>query len=182
MTEMERRGDHAGKPPQIVTVEEQLARMRVGTKETYEIRLRDFVIPVRVLSVDEVNAIRREAIRFATVNGGDETDRNLSRQKSTLALASTLNKGSAPILHEKILGAMTTDELGHLYDEYVRVLDAVNPSMDSMSAEQFRELVDALKKSTVTARDCSLLQLREICTAFVDLIQRLETQKSQQGS
>lgn len=170
-------------PPRIMTVEEQLAKMRAGKKEVHSIKLGEYTIPVRVLTVDEVNAIRRDAIRQASLMvNGDETDINLARQKETLKLATKITSGGAPILGDKALNAMTVDELSYLYDEYIRVMDSVNPNLNMMDPMQFRELVDALKKKAIFPRDCSLPQLREICSAFVDLILRLETPTSPQGS
>lgn len=159
-----------------------LAKMRSGVKEIYEIRLRDLVIPVRLLTVDEINLIRRDAaIKTASVQG-DTVDQNLERQKSALKLASTLKTGGVPLITDKLLSLMTVDEITFLYEEYVRVMDAVNPSIQTIDPEQFRALVDALKKNTITSKDLSLHQLRAICTSYVDLIQRLETQKSHQAS
>jgi len=167
---------HTHEAPQVTTAEDMLAKMRAGTKEVYEIRMREMIIPVRVLSIDEVNAIRREAIMETTKKQGDETDKNLLVQKLSLKLASTLVKNSAPILSDKLLSLLTMDEVNYLYEEYIRVMDAVNPSLQAIEPEQFKLLVDALKKSHLSSKDLSLLQLRAICTAFVDLIQRLESQ------
>lgn len=162
----------------IITAEDLLARMRAGTKEVHEIRMRDQIFPVRVLSIDEVTAIRREALGQSAKLRGDDTDKNVWVQKLTLKLASTLSKNGAPLLSEKLLGLLSLDELQHLYAEYVRVADAVNPSLEQISPERFRALVDALKKNLVSSRDCSLLELRAICSAFAELIQRLESQDS----
>lgn len=166
----------ATRAPQITTAEEMLARMRAGVKEVYDIRVRDLLIPVRVLSVDEMNAIRHEAKRKLMT--GDDVDQALAVQKSTLLLASTIGgKGSVPTLSEKFLGLMSTDEINFLYNEYVKVLDEVNPSLQTIPPEEFRALVDHVKKKALTSRDCSLHQLRAIFSAFQDLILKLETQK-----
>lgn len=159
------------------TVEEMLARMRAGTKEVYEIRMREQVFPVRVLSMDEVTAIRREGFADQAKRGGDETDRNVAIQKCTLKMASTIQKGGGPLISDKMLSLLSLDEVQFLYNEYVCVLERVNPTLETITPEVFQSLVDALKKSHASARDLSLLQLRAICTAYVDLIQRLESQK-----
>lgn len=172
---MHRSGDEA---PQIVTAEDQLERMRAGTKAIHEIRMRDMVIPVRVLSIEEIQAIRREAIQKTSNMGMDDTDKHIMIQKITLKMASTIVKGGGPTLGDKVLGLVSLDELQYLYDEYIRVMDAVNPTLQTIEPEAFRALVDALKKNSVSSKDCSLLQLRAICSAFVGLIQKLETQGS----
>ncbi len=159
-----------------MSAEEIVAKMRAGKKEVHEIKMGPLSIPVRVLSCDEVAAVRREAIKFATIMGGDDTDKNLAIQKSTLKLASTLTKGGAPMLSDKVLALLSLDEMSYLYEEFIKVMDTVNPALEHITPEIFRMIVDALKKNTASARDLSMLQLRAICTAYVDLIQRQEIQ------
>lgn len=171
-----------GDAPQIQTAEDLLLRMRAGTKEVHEIHMRDLTIPVRVLSIDEVNNIRRSSIVETQKKAGDDTDKNLTVQKLTLKLASTLVKNGAPLLSDKLLSLLSVDEVNYLYEEYIKVMDSVNPSIETIDPEVFRNLVDALKKNNVTWKDLSLRQLRGICTAFVDLIQRLENQASLKAS
>lgn len=166
----------------MITPESLLAKMRAGVKEVHEIKMRDLVVPVRVLSQDEVNAVRREAIAKATGMNGDDVDKNVWVQKLTLKLASDVTKKNVPILSDSLLGMLTTDELAYLYEEYITAMDSVNPSLETLSGERFREIVDALKKSQLGTRDLSLLQLRAICTAFVELIERQDALKSQKGN
>lgn len=168
-------------PPSILSVEDMLAKMRSGTKELHEIRMREMVFPVRVLSIDEVTAIRRDAISRTNASGGDDTECSVVVQKLTLKLASTVTHGGAPLMGDKLLSTLHLDELQYLYEEYIRVMDSVNPTLQSIPPEKFRELVDGLKKNTASSKDCSLLQLRAICSAFVDLIQRPEIQDLLQG-
>ncbi len=167
---------------EILTAEELLKKIRKGVKEVHEIKMRDFVIPIRMLSITEMNEIRRDAIKNVMVSKGDDVDKNLSVQRSTLQLASTLTKGGGPTLSGPLLSLMTVDEVNFLYNEYIRVCEIVNPSAENISEEHFRDLVDALKKNVITSAECSLPQLRAICTAYVDLIRRLEIQKSHKAN
>ena len=164
---------------EIVTAEDLLAKMRAGIRDVHEIRMRELVVPVRVLSLSEMNEIRKDALKAAIAAQGDEVDKNVITQKSTLKLASTIGKGSGPLLSDKLLSLLTVDEINYLYNEYIRVNEEVNPSVETIEPEQFRALVDALKKNIITSKDCSLPQLKAICTAFVDLILRMEHQTSQ---
>ncbi len=168
--------------PNILSAEDILAKMRAGTKEVYEIRMREQVFPVRVLSMDEVTAVRRDAIARTAKIGGDETDRNVFIQQTTLKLATTLTKNTGPLIGDKVLSLMSLDETRFLYDEYIRVMDAVNPTLEMIDPMEFRALVDALKKNSMSAKDCSLLQLRVICSAFVELILRVEKAEQPPGS
>lgn len=164
------------------SAEDILQKMRDGVKEVYEIHMRQMTIPVRVLSVDEVNAIRKDSIRNSALSQGDDTDKNVHIQKTTLKLASTITKGGGPILGDKLLGFLTVDEINYLYEEYIKVLDTVNPSLETIPPEEFRRLVDALKKNLVSSKELSIRQLRAICTAYADLIQRQENRSSQQDN
>jgi hypothetical protein len=168
--------------PQILTAEDIVAKLRQGVRETYEIELRGTIIPVRVLSIDEMNRIRQQAIKDTAIKGGDETDRNLNVQQSTLMLASTVPMGSAPMLSNKVLGLLSVDEVTYLFEQYIGVLGRVNPSIDMISAEEFRSIVDVLKKKSISVRDLSLRQLRGICSHFVDETPVLETVSSPQGN
>lgn len=160
----------------IISSEDILKKMRMGIKETYEISLRSFKVPVRVLSMDELVAVRREGIKHQALIGGDETDRNCYIEKTVLKLASTLTKNGAPLLMDGVLDKMTLEEISHLYGEYVKIMDDCSPELEQIPIEQFRALIDAVKKNSVTAKDCSLRQLRAIFYAYQDLIQKQETQ------
>ena len=162
----------------VYSAEDILQKMRDGVKEVYEIRMRQMTIPVRILAIDEVNAIRNESIRHSALSQGDETDKNVHIQKTTLKLASNITKGGGPILGDKLLGLLTVDELNYLYEEYIQILDTVNPSLETIPATEFRAMVDALKKNLVSSKELSIRQLRAICTAYVDLIQRQDNQTS----
>lgn len=167
---------------QMVSAEDILAKMRAGVKETYEIRMREQVFAVRILAMDEIAAIRREAIKHQLSLGGDDTDKNVYIQKATLTKATTLSKATPSMLSERLMGMLSLDEVKYLYEEYIRVMDAVNPAIEHMDPAEFRALVDALKKNILGSRDCSLLQLRAICSAFQELIQNPGTQNSHQVS
>lgn len=171
---------HSGGPAHtpVITAEELLAKARAGTQEIHTISLRDLTIPVRVLSIDEINAIRRQAAMNSAMRQGDETDRNLETQKTVLRMATTVKVGGVPMLPEKLMNLFSMDELKYLYEEYLAIMDTVNPSLEFMSPEQFRALVDALKKNTISSKELSFRQLRAISIAYVDLLQRLDAQDS----
>lgn len=157
--------------PNIISAEDLLAKMREGTKAIHEVRMRSLAVQVRVLSIDEMNLVRRDAYAAALAIKGDDVDKNLIMQKSILKLATTVDpSGGVPMLSDKVLGLMSTDEVAYLYDEYIRVLDSVNPALESISPGAFQELVDSLKKNLISVNDCSIRQLKAISSSYVDLI------------
>lgn len=169
-------------PSKVLSAEDLLAKMREGTKAQHDVQMRGITIPLRVLSNDEHNNVRREAIRLTVAAGGDETDRNLRTQHMVLKLASTSAPNGAPLLGDRLLSLLSVDEVNYIYEEYIRVMDSVNPSLETIDPEVFRALVEALKKNTLSSKDLSLRQLRAMCTAYVDLIQRQEMQNSPQDN
>ena len=169
-------------PKKVLKAEDILARLRAGTKETYEIKCRELVVPVRILTLDELAQARREGIKQAALVGGDETDRNVYMEKTVLKLSSTLEKGTGPFLSDRLLSMLSIDEINFLYAEYTKVMEDVNPSVETIPLEQFRALVEAIKKNSVSSRDCSLHQLKAIFTAFQDLIQRVDKASSRQAN
>ena len=163
-----------------VMADEILSRMRMGKKTYSEIRMGDQVIPVRVLSADEVNAVRHEAKVKAAKTGGDETDENLMIQKLSLQLASMMPNDPVPFLNDKIMKLLSVDEICFLYNELIHFWESVNPSLEQIEPERLRELVDSLKKNRITWNGCSLPERKAIFTCFAELIQRPDTQTSQQ--
>jgi hypothetical protein len=158
-----------------------LARMRMGKQTVSEIRMGEQVIPVRVLSASEVNAIRHAARAEVAKTHGDETDENLYIQRVTLQLASQIDPNRVPFLTDKIMQHLSIDEMSYLYSELIKFWEQFNPSLEQITPEKFRLLVDALKKNRISWSDCSMPERKAIFICFVDMIQR-DTQTSQQGS
>lgn len=163
-------------PIQLVDAEQLLAQLRAGTKETYEIKMRELSVPVRMLSLDERLEIRNRCIVQARKVGGDEAYIASITQKEILKLASSLNNGQPGVLSERLLNMLTLDEIIFLYNEYQKICEQVNPSLEQMQPEQFQLLVQAIKKNSVTPNDLSIAQLRAVFLSYQDLIQSLDSQ------
>lgn len=162
--------------------DDMLVALRMGKKMSYEVRMGNLTIPMRVLSLDEEASIRRESVQVASLKGGDETDKNIAVQKATIKMATTMQVGGVPFLTDIVLNKMTADEHSYLYNEYIIIRDRVNPSLEQIAVDEFKALVECLKKNILSPKDLSLAQLRAICTTFQDLIQRQETQTLQPDS
>lgn len=159
-----------------------LARMRMGKQTVSEIRMGEQVIPVRVLSAAEVNAIRHAARAEVAKTHGDETDENLYIQRVTLQLASQIDPKGIPFLTDKIMQHLSIDEMSYLYSELIKFWEQFNPSLEQITPEKFRLLVDALKKNRISWNDCSMPERKAIFICFVDMIQRQDTQTSPQDN
>lgn len=163
---------------QLINAEDLLAKMRAGTKEVYEIRMRELTIPVRMISLDERLDIRNRMMVQNTKVLGDQANLASLVQKEVLRLASTLSHGQPGVLSDRLLGMLSLDEVIYLYNEYQKICEEVNPSLEEINPEKFEALVNAIKKNSVTASDLSLAQLRAVFIAYQDLIQRLVFQTS----
>lgn len=158
--------------------EQLLDKLRAGTRQTHEVNFRALTVNLRVLSNDEVMSIKMQAVNEAKRLGWDALEGvAVLMQRYTLKLAST-GPDKVPVLNDKFLSALSTDEMIGLYQEYIRIMDSVNPNIETIPNDEFRALVEALKKNMVSPTDCNLRQLRAICTAFRELILKLEEQES----
>lgn len=166
-------------PSNILTAEDLLKKLREGVQTSFTIENRGIKAVVRIISNVEMAQIRREAMTYAATFGGDETEKNLFIQRGTLALACTDAYTKIPSIPPKFWEIISLDELKYFYEEYVLIMDNVNPSLESLSSDQFRALVDALKKNIVSPKELSMRQLRAICSAFAELIRQAEHRASQ---
>lgn len=166
--------------PQMLSIEERLKQLRAGVDAVYPIRMRQLEVPVRVLSIDEIMACRAQAKKSRMQAGQDDIFEDVELEIATLSLAAQIPAGSptGSMLPEKMLRALSADELNFLYKEFCVVMNRVNPSAANMDPKDFRQLVEALKKNLVTSKDLSLMQLKAICSAFQDMIQRQEDPSS----
>lgn len=160
----------------VESVDERLARLRGGTKEQYVINFYTEQVHVRLLSIDEWNTVRKEARSERLEQNDSVESEHVYMQKRVLELASTGANGKIPELPMKLLGKMSLEEVAFLYEEYMNIVDKMDPRLKFMSQEEFVALVAALKKNTMSSKDLSTRQLRAICTAYQDLIQRVGDQ------
>ena len=115
--------DHASP----ITVDDLLKKMRMGKQYISEIRMGDVMVPVRVLSADEVNTLRKTARTLALRNGGDETDENLILQKLTLLHSAQIGISGVSVLSESLLDKMSLNQLEILVRGSDGVLGRVQP-------------------------------------------------------
>lgn len=159
----------------LITVEDMIAKMRGGTKSVYDLRAGGLIIPVRILSLDEEIDVRANMIALNNRKSGDQVSLAAMVQKETLKRASFIASESSS-MPDRFFDDLRRDELIFIYNEYTKIVEEVNPALDQIKPEQFRAMVEAIKKNSVTANDLSLPQLRAVFIAYQDLIQRLDSQ------
>jgi hypothetical protein len=144
---------------------EQLDAMRMGVDYRLPIRIRTFSLHVRPLTIAETVEIAGEVTDELERLGKAATRviEHVLLAKRTLIKASTSEPGANDQqLSDPILDRMTPDELDLLFKQYVAACDKVNPSLESLPAEEVRAMAERLKKSPSEAIELSFLQLVNI--------------------
>lgn len=154
----------------------QLAAMRAGTEYRFEIRLRQFVMNCRPLTLSETNnvtsKVRAEMMKLPPE---ERTSVNESTYlaKAFLELSSTSAPGVYdPQLTHVLMDEMTADEIQYLYKQYVQVTARANPALEELDRAELDLLVEALKKSPKEALasqliGLSFLQLLNVCRFLI---------------
>lgn len=126
--------------------------MRAGVDYTFPVKIREFHIQLRPLTVSETLSTASQVAE--ALKGVPESARNALTEhcylaKYTLEKASTpsplINK---PVLTHYIMDHMTADELVELFQQYVKIVEQVSPSIEHIGIEGVKKLVDQIKKNT----------------------------------
>jgi hypothetical protein len=129
----------------------QLELMRQGIEYRFDISCRDFKVKVRPLSnLEVIEATTNAADAFMKMpeNKRISITSSLLNAMYQLEKASSADIGDTATLSMTLLQHMTPDEINHLWKQYVRVTDRVNPSFEEMTTDKIQELVDELKKNS----------------------------------
>lgn len=142
---------------------EILNKMRLGVNFRWPIRIRDFEVTVRPLSMAEtievMSKVAAELKRQPDIYKNKVHEHALIA-KEHLILATTSQPGAGDfLLTHAVLNAFTPDELITLYKEYVSVTEKCDPSIESMPADELRRMVEVLKKTPPEEQDSQLTEL-----------------------
>lgn len=129
----------------------QIEAMRWGTDYHFEVKIRDFSITLRPLSIKETIDVTNRVIQRVNsepLNAQNPLFEQTIMAHETLVLASTSDYGTNdPKITAYVLERFTADELNAIFKQYVAGCDKVNPSLERMSAEEIESLVDGIKKN-----------------------------------
>lgn len=129
----------------------QLELMREGVEHNFEISVRKFKVRVRPLTnLEVIQATAGAADAFEKVPENQKISITLSLLNAMhqLEKSATKDVGEMTELPMTLLQMMSPDEVNHLWKQYVRVTDKVNPSFESVSAEQLLNWAEELKKNS----------------------------------
>lgn len=150
---------------------EQLDQMRSGVDYKMPVRIRNYSIMLRPLSImEEVEVIAEVTDRYASLpeNYKNRVSENLLQAKESLKLASTSDVGTKdPKITDYILDRMTNTEIQYLWKQYIAACDRVNPSFDKMSEDELKELLDKVKKNPELLTEFSFWELVNFCQSLI---------------
>lgn len=147
----------------------QLALMRAGVEYSFEISIRQFRLKVRPLTNLEIIQATSDA---ADAYSKLPEKQQLSVSASLLNAMYQLERASASDVGENselplaVLQMMNPEEVNHLWKQYCRVMDKVNPDFQTMSVENLDLMVEELKKNSdplSLLTDLSISNLIELC-------------------
>lgn len=147
----------------------ELALMRDGIDYRFTIRCRKLEVPVRPLcnlEIIQASAAAAEAFEKLPDNQRITLSASLLNAMYHLERASSSDVGERGSLTLQLLQMMTSEEVNHLWKQYVRVTDRVNPSFEDMSAEDIEATVESLKKNSdpdSILTDLSISALITVC-------------------
>lgn len=147
----------------------QLDLMRAGVEHRFEISIRQFKVTVRPLTnleIIQATSEAAEAFQKLPANQQLGVTASLLNAMYQLEKASGRDVGEPGMLTLKLLEKMSPDEVNHLWKQYVRITDKVNPSFEDVSADQLQEWAEALKKSSdplSLLTDLSISNLIALC-------------------
>jgi hypothetical protein len=148
--------------------------MRAGTDYRFKLKLRGLEITFRPLSVIETVTVEADAReQLSKMKSHQQTDliHSLLFAQKTIQQASTSEPGKMDFqISEAILEKCTPDEVMYLFNEYAKVVERVNPSVEKMSVEELKALVESTKKNPSTTIVLSFWQLQNLCHALIEEI------------
>ena len=145
--------------------DQELNAMRTGVAWVVPVKLREFTIRLRPLTIIEqaevdqnVNAyMARLPVekRVPIIEAG-------AKARETIKKSSTANVTAGEQgIYDAQLDQMTSDEIRYLYKQYLGHMEHVNPELETMPRERLEEIVSYLKK---TPQKDLLSELTELST------------------
>ena len=140
------------------TAEQILQALRFGVDYTFTIKVRQLEVVVRPLSLHErVKIVNDVAHEVSKLPDGQRT----ALAESSLLAVRTLEKATtpepdskvAPTLPAQLLERFTNDEVAALHKAYMDGLDLLDPSMEQMTPDRLKELVEVAKKNPSGLRE-----------------------------
>jgi len=147
------------------SVEDILRDFRKGYK-TCVFEYGDWRCPFIPLNADEENRILIQ-VESDGVFPNDKVKRlKLPLMQMKKLMLTAANKETTNMT-QSFLDALSSTEIEVLYDQYIIGCHQVNRSFEDLTANQFNEYIDAVKKNPAKVNDLSIFQLKAIGQYFL---------------
>jgi hypothetical protein len=154
------------------TAQELLAALRSGNNQKLELTVGLAVIPCRLVNaIEEAGIIVRAKPKADKINPDGikrELIESVCIQKDILAAATTIN--GMPGLPLGFLDLLTNPELEAIYDQYISLCHTINPNIQSLSQDEILQVVDGIKKKSLSTKNLFSYQLAEVGKFFLDVV------------
>ena len=146
-----------------------LDAMRLGVSYQFPVTCRAKTWRLRPLSsLEIIQSAADTADALSRLPEGQQigTTGSLLNAMYQLEKASAPDVGEPGTLSVAMMQRMTPDEVNHIWKQYVRITDTVNPDLESVPAEELERIVGELKKNSHPASlliDLSISRLIEVC-------------------
>lgn len=128
----------------------QLELIRAGVLNRFSVKLKNYELSLRPLSVMEEVRVAEEVAQ-EMMNRPDNQRFSLTEsvmlEAKKIQLASTSAPGQTDYkITETILYNLTPGEIDYLFKQYISGCERLNPSMEKIPADQIEAMVEELKK------------------------------------
>lgn len=152
-----------------------LEAMRQGVDYRFPVACRGKTWHLRPLSsLEIIQAASETADRLSKLPEGQQigTTASLLNAMHQLEKASSEDVGHPGVLSVAMMERMTPDEVNHLWKQYVRITDKVNPDLESVPSDELERIVEDLKKNSDQASlltDLSISRLIAVCLRLCEI-------------
>ena len=148
--------------------------MRMGVDARVKVSLRDYEGYLRPLSVIELVRVGQDVYEMLgklPVSARNAiTEHTLTAQHMLQAASTSSPDKHDPQLPVATLQMLTSDEMMHLFKQYVAECDKINPSLETIKPERLAELVEIAKKNPLILIEYSFLELVNVCRALIEIL------------
>lgn len=147
---------------------QDIDKLRKGIQNRVTVKVRGIPFTLRPLTLKENCDITSEALA--------QTSRLLPNEKHSikesqivtiLTLVQATFIDGVPGATEDTLNLLTADELGYLFNEYMCLMDSVNPNVETLSDAELFRLSEEVKKKPDQLTELSFSQLRNLVRYLV---------------
>lgn len=146
-----------------------LEAMRQGINYRFPVACRGKSWQLRPLSsIEIIQSASETSDRLSKLPEGQQNGITTSLLNAMYQLekASSEDVGQPGNLTVVMLERMTPDEVNHIWKQYVRITDKVNPDIEDVPAEELENIVEGLKKNSDPVSlltDLSISRLVAVC-------------------